>query len=299
MAHVIAHFRALSRVGLLKVMDLHSAETPQQWKRIIGGNIITTKQEFERIDQISDFGLAAVVSEATPIAFDTLLPGFTKDYYPLMRAIGFSVSKQANYTDLYNKVKRPGPKMAEALDSTLNFVVANLLNNGFSSSYTGPDTKSLFATDHPLASGSASNRASTATTLEASSLATARTAMRQQKSHRGKPMPSVGETLLIVPPALEFSAKTILRSVLLPGTSDNDANVVKETMSLEVNDYLSSSTAWFLRNQKQHSLFLLKRIPRFVEDDYKMEKQMLLYATGEEYVAGWFDWRGTYGNQGA
>ena len=146
---VIASFAPLARVGLKDVIDLESKKRTNQWSVI--ADKISTKQQFERFDQIGDFSYATIAAEMGGVTYDTLDRGFTLDFYPLMRAIGFRISIQASYTDLYNKIKNPGPKLARAMDATMELEVANLLNNGFSSSYTGIDGVALFSTAHPLA----------------------------------------------------------------------------------------------------------------------------------------------------
>jgi len=49
-----------------------------------------------------------------------------------------------------------------------------------------------------------------------------------------------------VPPALEFSARRILESVLLPGSANNDANVIRGSLQLVVWDALTDTGGWYV-----------------------------------------------------
>lgn len=295
---VIASFAPLARVGLKDVIDLESKKRTNQWSVI--ADKISTKQQFERFDQIGDFSYATIAAEMGGVTYDTLDRGFTLDFYPLMRAIGFRISIQASYTDLYNKIKNPGPKLARAMDATMELEVANLLNNGFSSSYTGIDGVALFSTAHPLATTTTANKPSTSEyTLSSTSLELALQERRRQKTHRGKPYPQTGNVKLVVPPELEMVADRIVSSVKLAQTADNDPNVAGRRTTVYVNDYLTSTTAWFLLPKEDNPLFLLTRIPRDVVTKFDEDTLSYKFVTYEEYIRGWFDWRGTWATSGA
>ena len=57
---------------------------------------------------------------------------------------------------------------------------------------------------------------------------------------------SIVPDTLVVPPALQYTARVILNSTLLPGTVNNDINALAGMMKLVVWDYLSGSTSWFV-----------------------------------------------------
>lgn len=296
MAHTIASFEKLAREGLYEVIDLHSKRLTSQWKRLV--TVINTKQDFEEFHGISDFGLAQVTNELEQVNYDSLRQGFNSKWYPLMRTIGFQVSKQAKVTDQYNKVREPGRKLALALNQTKEFHVAGLFNFGFSTSYLGPDAKSLFATDHPLESGTNSNRLTTDLALDIAAMELMVTELALQKSHRGNPMPVTEGVKLTVPRTLWMLAERLTMSAKLPQSNDNDPNPAGKRMDMSVNDFLSSTTAYFAHTSEA-SMFLLTRIPMFTEVEYEQDIQGYKTVAGEEYAAGWKDWRGTIASRGA
>ena len=127
---------------------------------------------------------------------------------------------------------------------------ADVLNNAFSSSFTGGDGVSLINTSHPLAGGgTAANRATTMADLNETSLEDALIDISNFTDDRGLTI-SVQATKLVVPPQLTFVSDRILNSPGRSGTADNDINAIRNTGVLPggytVNHYLSDPDAFFL-----------------------------------------------------
>ena len=59
------------------------------------------------------------------------------------------------------------------------------------------------------------------------------------------PLGIVPDTLLI-PPDLEFEARRLLQSALIPGAHDNDVNVLKSMLNIAVSHDLSSTSVWYI-----------------------------------------------------
>ena len=124
-------------------------------------------------------------------------------------------------------------------------IVYELVNNGFTAK--GYDNKPFFSTTHKVGKATVSNLAnkalSVATLADAqNSYGAARTAMRKFKDIEGSPM-GIRPNILLVPPALEDTARTLLTSDRL---EDGKPNPYKGTAELVVGDWLTSDTAWFL-----------------------------------------------------
>ena len=119
------------------------------------------------------------------------------------------------------------------------------------------DGLSFFNTAHTLsASGTTLANHVVSSALTAANLQTALIAMTNTNAvnERGERV-VVRPTHLMVPPALEYTARTILESSLLPGSANNDANVVQSAgLQLLVNpalDDAASSAAWWLVTQRR------------------------------------------------
>ena len=183
---------------------------------------------------------------------------------------------------------------------------ADVLNNAFSSSFTGGDGVSLINTAHPLAGGgTAANRATTMADLNETSLEDALIDISTFTDDRGLTV-SVQATKLIVPPQLTFIADRILNSPGRSGTADNDINAIRNTGVLpggySVNHYLSDPDAFFLLTTVTEAGEGLKGFQRTametaMEPDFTTGN--IRYKARERYSFGFSDWRGVYGSQGA
>lgn len=293
----------LARQGLEKRVKLYSEKETKLYSDIVG-NVITDNQRYMEIAQIGDFSMAASVNEGSGVPYDNWRSPFSKQYTPVMRAIGFQVTEQAAYTDLYGEVAKPAAKISLAMNKTREQVAANLINNMTSTAtnFTGPDGKALAAIDHPLEAGTGSNRPSTDIALSISALEQALQELMLQKSHQGDPHPQMGPFILYVPPQLAMLAKRLVASHGQPGTADNDKNVASGSIvKVHVNPYLTSATAWALRSadNREHGLFMLRRVPLTTKMEYDIDRLVYKYVTFEEYVCGNYNWRGFWGTVGA
>jgi len=184
-------------------------------------------------------------------------------------------------------------------------IVYELVNNGFTAlCYDG---QYFFDVDHPVAGASVSNvgtKALSAATLAAAqgSYGAARTAMRRFKDEDGRPI-NVSPTVLLVPPALEDTARALLTVDRL---EDGKPNPYKGTAELVVESRLTSDTAWFLLDTSKPVrpfIYQERKAPVFVQqtdpeaDDVFSRKE---YKFGAEARAagGYGFWQMAYGSTG-
>lgn len=184
-------------------------------------------------------------------------------------------------------------------------IVYELVNNGFVAlCYDG---QYFFDVDHPVAGSSVSNlgtKALSASTLAAAqaSYGAARTAMRRFKDEDGRPI-NVTPTVLLVPPALEDTARALLTVDRL---EDGKPNPYKGTAELVVESRLTSDTAWFLLDTSKPVrpfIYQERKAPVFVQqtdpeaDDVFSRKE---YKFGAEARAagGYGFWQMAYGSTG-
>jgi hypothetical protein len=116
--------------------------------------------------------------------------------------------------------------------------------------------------------------------------------------------------ILVVPPALEYIAKTItgsdgisqLGTGLAYGGSISDANTSKNTLNgrlkVVVLDYLTSNTNWFLIDPAvaQLNFFWRKRLEFKNEDDFSTMQAK--YRGYMRFSVGYSDYRGVFGSLG-
>jgi hypothetical protein len=301
------------RIGLKKLFAIESDKVEKQYIDIVG-RIDKTDQTAEVYKQYAGLGPATGTPEGNKVDYDDLVPLYVASFKPLMYSKGVKFSKQAAYTDQYNKLKSLTPDIARSFVQRRNLYTADLDNSGFTDTSRGMNTETLYSGSHLMGSYYGSNRplapgqsaGASPTTLDLAfgplALEQAWSDIRRQKSARNLPMFPLGKLDIKVPPELYMQALRALRSLRLPGTNNNDDNVVREKFNAPVViDYYTSTTAWFVKaaDQNYHGLFFLEQMPYDIEELPPDDEIMRKWIAYESYIAGWYDWHGTYGTLGA
>ena len=137
-------------------------------------------------------------------------------------------------------------------------LVYSLLSTGFTAlCYDG---KPFFTDDHMVGEKAVSNKLTDKLTLQ--SYIAARAMMQSFKNSKGRSLGLVPD-LLVVPPALEATARDILIADYVNGTR----NTMKDTAEIHVEPRLTSDSAWFLLATKRPLkplIFQQRKKPKFV-----------------------------------
>ena len=264
----------------------------------------TSERAFEEEVMLSGFGEAPVKGEGAAVSYDYAQETFTARYSHETVALAFSLTEEAIEDNLYDTLSsRYTRALARSMSQTNQIKAANVLNNGFNSSFPGGDGKELFATDHPsLTAGDQSNEPSTAADLNETSLENAMIDIAAFKDERGLKV-NVQARKLIVPPQLQFVADRLLNTPNRVATSDNDINALRNMGMLPegytVNHFLTDTDAFFIKTDSPNGLkhFVRSGIKTGMEGDF--ETGNVRYKARERYSFGFSDWRGMYGSPGA
>jgi hypothetical protein len=264
----------------------------------------TSERAFEEEVMLSGFGEAPVKGEGSSVSYDYAQETFTARYSHETIALAFSLTEEAIEDNLYDTLSsRYTRALARSMSQTKQIKAANVLNNGFNSSYPGGDGKELFATDHPtLTAGDQANEPTTAADLNETSLENAMIDISQFKDERGLKV-NVQARKLIVPPQLQFVADRLLNTQQRVATSDNDINALKNMGMLPdgyvVNHFLTDTDAFFIKTDSPNGMkhFVRSPIKTGMEGDF--ETGNVRYKARERYSFGFSDWRGMYGSPGA
>jgi len=184
---------------------------------------------------------------------------------------------------------------------------AGIFNSAFTSSGTdewgfaiaGADAVALCSASHPRNPDSAATTDSNTsnTTLTAANVSTVRQNMMAFTDDTGDLLNVMPDELL-VPPELEDTALTILRSAQDPASANNAINPQAGRFSVNVWHYLTSASNWFmldsgLRNQ---SLIWYDRVPtEFGPETLDRETMHLRMIAYMRFSRGFRDWRFVYG----
>jgi len=263
----------------------------------------TSDRAFEEEVMLSGFGSAQVKPEGSGVNYDDATESFTARYTHETIALAFAITEEAVEDNLYDKISSRYTKaLARSMANAKQVKAANVLNNGFSSSYTGGDGKELFATDHSTTGGDQKNELSTAADLNETSLEQALIDIAGMKDDRGMKV-ALNGSKMIIPVNLQFTAERLMKSNQRVSTSDNDTNAVKSMGMIPqgyvVNNYLTDTDAWFIKTDAPNGMKHFQRAPISTKMEGDFETGNVRYKSRERYSFGWSDWRGIFGSPGA
>ena len=144
--------------------------------------------------------------------------------------------------------------------------------------YDGKPFFALSGNNHPAKNGSTYYNSLGALSLTSANLQTAYTLMTatNNRNERGE-IVSIKPDILLIPPQLHFTAKTLLESELIVGAANNDKNAVQNLVQPVEWQYLSDTDGWFLGKKQKGLKFYERKSP--VIDFYQDEKDKKYYAT--------------------
>ena len=264
----------------------------------------SSDRAFEEEVLIVGFGNAEVKTEGQGVNYDQASEGFTARYTHDTVALAFSLTEEAVEDNLYDRLgARYTKALARSMAHSKQVKAANVLNNAFSSSFTGGDGVSLINTSHPLAGGGTlANRASTMSDLNETSLENALISISTFVDDRNMILALQG-TKLIVPPQLQFVADRLLESPGRVGTADNDINAVRNMGLLpqgySVNHFLTDTDAFFLLTDCPDGFKHFERSPIATSMEGDFDTGNVRYKARERYSFGFSNPRAVFGSQGA
>ena len=266
-------------------------------------DVENSDRAFEEEVMLSGFANAAVKSEGAAVTFDSAQEAFTSRYTHETVALAFALTEEAIEDNLYDTIATRYTKaLARSMANTKQIKGANVLNNGFSSSFPGGDGKELFATDHPSQSGDQKNELSTSADLSETSIEQALIDIAAFTDERGLKIAARG-VKMIIPSELQFTAERIMKSPARVGTADNDLNAIASKGMIPqgyvVNNFLTDTDAFFIKTDVPNGLKMFERaaIKTAMEGDF--DTGNVRYKARERYSFGFSDWRGVFGAPGA
>ena len=263
----------------------------------------SSDRAFEEEVMLSGFGNASVKPEGTSVSFDDATESYTARYTHETIALAFAITEEAVEDNLYDKISSRYTKaLARSMSNAKQVKAANVLNNGFSSSYTGGDGVELFSTAHPTTGGNVKNELSTAADLNETSLEQALIDIAGITDDRGLKV-ALNGMKMIIPVNLQFVAERLMKSNLRPATADNDTNAHKSMGMIPqgyvVNNYLTDTDAFFIKTDAPNGMKHFQRAAISTKMEGDFETGNVKYKARERYSFGWSDWRGIFGSPGA
>jgi len=278
--------------------DEHPKEYPDLFDEL------DSEMAYEQDVMVTGFGLPNVKPEGGSVTYDSEIQGVVSTYPHIGYSLGYIVTFEEIRDNLYEKVSM-NRAWANAFSITqgIENICAAIYNDAFLGQvFVGADGQVMCSSGHPNATGGTYSNALTpgADLMEASLEDICIQAMGLQ-TDRGLLISILPESLHI-PRQEWFNANRILKSVLQPGTANNDINVLKATNAfpkgIKLNHYFTSPHAWFVRTNCPHGMQLFWRDHPLFDMDNDFDTKNAKASTYFRLSVGNTDPRGILGSNG-
>ena len=303
--HVSENFGKLLYPGLRKIFFETYDEIPEQYSKIF--NVQTSNSATETDHGMGAFGeWEERTSEIDTVAYAKISDGGDVTYRHKAFTKGFMIGRELYDDEKYGQMKKMAKALARAGRAKVERDAITVLTKGFkgeSGAFKGRDGLELFHDAHTLVDSEKTCSNLMTGVLNEVNLKRAIQMMGQQLDEAGG-LIQMKATKLIVPPALEDTARRLLHSTQLPGTELNDTNeYLKDRLQIVVMDYLAevaggSDTMWFLQDGSRHELNFFWRIKPEFKNEEDFDTFVAKYRGYMRYSYGFSDWRGMVGSKG-
>ena len=294
-------FPALLYPGLKKTFGLAYNSYPVQFTQVFDMESSDKKTEFYQEE--GGLGTFQATEETQPINLDKGGEGYQTALTNIDYTLGFEITKNMINDDQYRTIMKFSTQLGVSAQQTREIVAANILNNAFSTSFSGSDGKPLCSPTHVVAltGGTYPNAPLQSLSLSETSLRYVKTAISRLVDARGKRILAMGEKL-IVPVALQDKALKLTESELEYETFNNAINPYKGGRGLfpkgvVVLNFLSSDVAWYIRTNIAGLIYQKRQEIEFFEDD-KSRTLTRQYFAHYRDAFGWYDPRSIWGTEG-
>ncbi len=269
---------------------------PQDWRRFV---TIRALRDFKAQDRIRlhDFASLSTVSEGS--AYTNLAWDDTRETYaPVKKGNLVVVTREAILNDDLDAIRKVPSKLAIAAAITINEFVHGL----FTGNPLMADGTKVFDDGTQTAHANRLTSSLSATALQA-----AMTLMMKQVNTAGKRL-NLRPAYLLVPPDLLFTAMTLVSSTLVPGSMNNDANVLRGALEPLSVAQFTDATDWYVVADPRHVETIEvgfvggRETPDLLMQDAPLEGQVftndqISFKVRWEFGGGWLDYRGAVWSQ--
>ena len=286
-----------------KTWESQMAAVPSGFESLFGIESSTAAVEYSQgigaAGIVSPYNSASAEGEPAAIkysSFDTL---FEKTFTHAEYADGMAIERKLFDDDQSGVIRRRAQSFGLKFSNTISYHMASVFNNAFSASYVGADSVALCSASHPYSTSNANVFSNAGTSaLSYANITATIAAGAALVDDKGYPMPVIYDRL-IVPPALEATAREIVNAMGKPGTANNDANSLDgRGLQLISSPWLSDANNWFMvdsRMAPMHLLWYWRVKPEVTLDPSSDFNLMAKYRGYMRMSYGWDDPRFIFG----
>lgn len=278
---------------------------PTIWTGLV--DIHKSDKQFEKFQGITNYGLAGLKDQGAGIPYRDKFQGFPQTINNYFYGIGSTITYEMMRFDQYDKFSRIPQQLAQSIRKTEETIVANLLNNGFSTA-TNPtltaDGLSLFNSAHLLVASNnvtQRNTPSTASDLSQSAIEQMYIDVSNFVDDNNLPI-VVTPKKLVVKTDQQMLARKILGTEYEVNSGNNTINPVSTArmpLELVISPWLTDSDAWFVKTDQADGLVFTDVDPVMLDRDNDFDNKNLKFSAIRGFGTGAVNYLGYYGSPGA
>jgi len=236
------------------------------------------------------------------VSYDSLTIGYSYQARPAKQSTGIQIDRDMWEDKEYRRIKNYVNSIAYGVDKTLRYDSAVILNNAFSTTYTGPDSAGLCSASHHIVAGDDAQTNTGTLDLSYDNVEATQLAMEAWLDDRGDEMLVEGD-LVIAGPYWRKTCEKLFGSEKEAYVADNTKNVYKG-MNFFINPLIKGKK-WFLANEDLLKAgsglnFWMRRDPRNLERDGDAAKgdfntEKLSWKAVGRWKIYWINWFCIYG----
>ena len=233
------------QAGIDEIAGLRMKMYEPQWKAFLTEK--TDDSAYATEEYKSTLGIAQLKPEGSEYFTDVSRQLYVGQYTHSVYGIGVEITEEAIDDNKYlNPMKEAGMYIADSLMEVEQVIAADIINSGYATTLA-KDGQFIFDTDHPLASGTFSNKLSAYQSLSEASLEDVCIAIGKFQNAAGLKT-NVRPQGLCGPVDLQFTMDRLINSKLQAETGNNAVNAVSKMFSkgYSVNNYFSDTGQWFV-----------------------------------------------------
>lgn len=274
---------------------------PTIWEKLV--DVHQSDKAFEKFQGITNYGLAGIKDQGGSIPYRDKYQGFPREIINVTYGIGSTITYEMMRYDQYSKFKAIPTQLAQSVRKTEETVVANVLNNGFSSALAA-DGLSLFNASHLLVADSSTtqrNTPATAADLSQTALEQAYIDIGNFVDDQNLPI-VVRPQKLIVPVESQHLARKILDTEYEVDSGNNTINPVSNSrlpLELIVTPWTTDTDAWFIKTDEADGIVFTDVDPVMLDRDNDFDTKNLKFSAMRLFGVNPVNYLGYYGSPGA
>ena len=248
---------------------------------------------------VTGFGLVGKKTEGAATTYDDFYEGLDTRYTHDTYSQGYRITKEWMEDDRYSLMQKLPKATGKSMRATIETDGANVLNNGFSSSYTGgPDSLAMLHASHVFVTGGTQkNRPSNDSDLSETSWLQMNIDLKDSTDDRGILL-DLKPAKLFYPNEMSYTVQKLFGSTLEPSSGNNAINPVNNESVDKIEwSYLTDEDAWFVTCEEHELNWFWRKMPDHYQGN-DFDTDAAKFKSRARWIRGWSSPWGIYGSPG-